>query len=136
MSFIDRSRSLEELDGQRWPDPPADATGLVKAIHALRKRPIKDLNPTEVQRLITQDVGIRWLLPIGVEILHDTAPNQARGGFYDDDLLSAVLKCQPKTWTTYPELVPKVKEILETLVDISPYIEDDTERFMRSIPQE
>lgn len=76
----DRSRSLEQLEGQRWPDPPEDTTSMVKNVHKLRRRPIGELQPHELARLIGQDVGLPWLLPVAVEILRDGAPRQAAGG--------------------------------------------------------
>ncbi|MFA3873757.1 contact-dependent growth inhibition system immunity protein [Streptomyces sp. MMCC 100] len=88
---VDPAQSVEQLEGQRWPDPPQDATSLVKAVHGLRRRPGGDLRPDELARPITQDVGLSWLLPLAVRILRDTAPAQAAGGWYDDDLLYAVV---------------------------------------------
>lgn len=129
-----RERSLEELEGQRWPDPPADATGLVRAVHRLRKRPIGSLTADELRRLIGQDVGLQWLLPLALEILRETAPAGAAGGFYDDDLLSAVLTRSPETWAAAPEMACEVKEILATLQDLSPYIQPEAEEFLRSLP--
>ncbi|MEU2367868.1 contact-dependent growth inhibition system immunity protein [Streptomyces pseudogriseolus] len=76
----DPTQSLERLQGQRWPEPPEDATSLVRAVHALRRRPVGDLRPEELARLITQDVGLPWLLPLAVRILRDTAPSQIAGG--------------------------------------------------------
>ncbi|MFF7799682.1 contact-dependent growth inhibition system immunity protein [Streptomyces olivaceus] len=54
---VDLAQSLDQLDGQRWPDLPRDATSLVKAVHELRRRPVGTLRPDELARLISQDVG-------------------------------------------------------------------------------
>jgi len=126
--------SLEELEGDRWPDPPADATGLVKAVHRLRRRPIGSLAAHELRRLIGQDVGLQWLLPLAIEILRETAPEEAEEGFYDDDLLSAVLTRDPEVWAAAPEMAREVKKILATLQDLSPYIQSEAEEFLRSLP--
>ncbi|WP_405700895.1 contact-dependent growth inhibition system immunity protein [Streptomyces sp. NBC_00069] len=128
-------QSLEELEGQRWNEPPSDATGLVKAIHALRRRPIGTLSATELARLIGQKVGLRWLLPLAVQILSDTAPNQARGGFYDDDLLTAVLTCGSATWATHPELATEVNKTIESLIDLSPYTQEAVAQFLKDLRQ-
>jgi hypothetical protein len=130
----DRERTLEELEGQRWPEPSPDATGLVKIVHALRKRPIGSLTVEEMRRLIGQDVGLPWLLPLALEILRETAPSQANGGFYDDDLLSAVLTRSPATWRAAPDLARDLKEILALLEDLSPYIEPDAQKFLEALP--
>lgn len=126
----DVQKSLEELDGERWGEPPAGSTGLVCAVHSLRKRPIGSLGATELARLIGQNVGTRWLLPLAVSILREDAPGQARGGFYDDDLLSAVLTCPPSVWDDQPRLLREMKQVLRSLVDLSVYVQEHADRFL------
>ncbi|MFD8431254.1 contact-dependent growth inhibition system immunity protein [Streptomyces coelicoflavus] len=131
---VDPAQSLEQLEGQRWPDPPKDATSLVKAVHELRRRPIGDLRPDELARLITQDVGLPWLLPLAVRILRDAAPAQAAGGWYDDDLLYAVVTRRPQVWEQSPDLARELKTAVETLVDLSRYVQDEVESFLEVSP--
>ncbi|CAM5228669.1 MULTISPECIES: contact-dependent growth inhibition system immunity protein [Streptomyces] len=102
----DPTQSLERFQGQRWPEPPEDATSLVRAVHAPRRRPVGDLRPEELARLITQDAGLPWLLPLAVRILRDTAPSQIAGGWYDDDLLYAVVTRKAQVWERFPECSP------------------------------
>ncbi|GAA2626791.1 MULTISPECIES: contact-dependent growth inhibition system immunity protein [Streptomyces] len=128
----ERNRTIEELEGDSWPEPPTESTSLVKAIHRLRKRPIGELTAYELGRLIGQDVGLRWTLPLAVEILHDSAPSQSEGGFYDDDLLSAVLTRRAETWADHPDLAREMREVLSLLADISPYIERDRAQFLKN----
>ncbi|MEU4009529.1 hypothetical protein [Streptomyces pseudogriseolus] len=45
---VDPTQSLERLEGQRWPEPPEDATSLVGAVHELRRRPVGDLEDADV----------------------------------------------------------------------------------------
>ncbi|MFI1780053.1 contact-dependent growth inhibition system immunity protein [Streptomyces rubiginosohelvolus] len=125
----DRSKTIEQLEGIEWPDPPSDGTGLVKAVHNLRKRPINLLTSWEMSRLIGQDVGIPWLLPAALEILRETAADQPLGGFYDDDLLTAVLTRRSPIWQSNPEWTANLKEIISLLEDISPSIREDVRRF-------
>ncbi|MCX4511495.1 contact-dependent growth inhibition system immunity protein [Streptomyces sp. NBC_01619] len=135
-STLDRQRSLEELEGHRWPEPPPDATGLVKAVHALRALPIGSLTVEELRRLIGQNVGVPFLLPLALESLRKTAPAQAEGGFYDDDLLSAVLTVNPAAWTRSPQFAQELKCIVASLRDVSPYIESDIQAFQRALPDD
>ncbi|MER0449587.1 contact-dependent growth inhibition system immunity protein [Streptomyces sp. Edi4] len=129
LSF-DRSRSIEDLEGVRWPNPPSDATTLVLAVHALRKSPISNLTVEQLARLITQDVGLPWLLPVGVEILQGEAAEGAAGGWFDDDLLTAVLTRNSSAWLETPELAEAIKNVLDMLGnELSPYLRDDADRF-------
>ncbi|MFD5709007.1 contact-dependent growth inhibition system immunity protein [Streptomyces pharetrae] len=59
--FFDKGKSIEELEGVRWPPPPSDSTSLVRGVHALRKRPVRELSVEDLRRLIGQDVGLPWL---------------------------------------------------------------------------
>ncbi|MFD9103146.1 contact-dependent growth inhibition system immunity protein [Streptomyces virginiae] len=128
----ERTATLEELEGDVWPEPPTDSTGLVKAVHRLRRVPLGELTPYELGRLIGQDTGLPWTLPLALEILRETAASQNEGGFYDDDLLSAALTRRPETWVAHPELAGELREILHLLTGLSPYIEHDRARFLQA----
>jgi hypothetical protein len=132
---VDPTQSLEQLEGQRWPDPPQDTTSLVKAVHELRRRPLGELRPDELARLITQDVGLPWLLPLAVRILRDTAPAQAAGGWYDDDLLYAVVTRGPQVWERFPDLARELKTAVETPADLSRHVRDEVGAFLSSLPE-
>ncbi|MFJ4778706.1 contact-dependent growth inhibition system immunity protein [Streptomyces sp. NPDC088762] len=128
----ERSRTLDELEGIRWPDPPLGSTGLVRTVHMLRRKPISELTAYELGRLIGQDVGLRWTLPLAIEILRDAASRQAEGGFFDDDLLSAVLTRSAEVWSAHPGLAAEVREVVGTLTDLSPYLESDVDGFRKA----
>ncbi|GGQ57131.1 contact-dependent growth inhibition system immunity protein [Streptomyces althioticus] len=132
---VDPTQSLERLEGQRWPEPPEDATSLVRAVHELRRRPVGDLRPDELARLITQDVGLPWLLPLAVRILRDTAPSQIAGGWYDDDLLYAVVTRKTQAWERFPDLARELKATVESLVDLSSYVREEAAAFCAAVPE-
>ncbi|MFJ9529167.1 hypothetical protein GTX53_18345 [Streptomyces sp. SID5594] len=127
---VDIQKPLEQLEGFEWPAPPDDATGFAKAAQSLYKRPIGSLNAHELSRLIGQDIGLPWLLPIAVKILRETVDDQHLTGFYDDDLLTAVLTRKSNVWRSHPHLVADLKEIIPLLKAISPYIQADIQGFL------
>lgn len=61
--------TLEDLEGQRRGDPPADATPLVVRCHRLRRMPVDDLTPDDVLCLLGQEIGVEHLLPIAREMV-------------------------------------------------------------------
>ncbi|MGW3246122.1 contact-dependent growth inhibition system immunity protein [Streptomyces sp. NPDC001070] len=130
---FDRGLSIETLEGDVWPDPPEASTGLVRSVHALRRRPVGTLTPWDLSRLIGQDVGLTFTLPLALEILRDTAPRQVESGFYDDDLLTAVLTRKTATWASFPGLAAEVEETLEMLTHLSPYIRQEVDRFRAAL---
>lgn len=109
---------------------------MVKNVHELRRRAIGKLAPDELARLIGQNVGLPWLLPLAVKILWDTAPNQAAGGWYDDDLLYAVVTRSPEVWADAPELAHDLKETVAVLTDLSRYVKREVEEFLASLPED
>ncbi|MET8168230.1 contact-dependent growth inhibition system immunity protein [Streptomyces sp. NPDC005329] len=71
---VDRSRSLDELERDRWQPPPPGATRLIATAHALRSRPVGTPTVEDLRLLIGQDIGLPVLLPLALEVLHDNPP--------------------------------------------------------------
>lgn len=130
---IDRNKSLEQLDGERWGEPPADATSLVRTVYEWRRRPIGTLEPHELARLLGQNVGLPWLLPPGVEIVREAA-KQPTGGFLDGDLLYALVTRSPEVWTANPEPALELKTAVSMLPELSRYVKQEVEAFLASAP--
>ncbi|MER5478982.1 contact-dependent growth inhibition system immunity protein [Streptomyces sp. NPDC002734] len=130
---VDTTRSLEELEGDRWPDPPSGSTALVRAVHALRKRPVRELAPEDMSRLITQDVGLRQLLPRALDHLRATAPREAGRFWLDDDLLFAVVTRRGEVWRDHPEWVRHLDDILRLLPELSPSLRPDVNAFRTAV---
>ncbi|WP_214105000.1 contact-dependent growth inhibition system immunity protein [Acrocarpospora catenulata] len=130
---MDRSRSLEELDRDRWPVPPADATRLVAAVYALRRRPIGALTVEDLRLLIGQDVGLPHLLPLALEVLRDNP--MAEGDMYEGDLLSAVVTRAPAAWSESLELKQELRVILLELADLPLDLQQKVDRFLGATPR-
>ncbi|MFF3361492.1 contact-dependent growth inhibition system immunity protein [Streptomyces misionensis] len=131
--FISKEKSIEELEGHRWPEPTGNSTSLVRGVHELRRRAIKDLSAEDLRRLVGQDIGLQWLLPVALDFLRATAPQEAETGWYDDDLLSAVLTRNAETWRNAPELARHLNETVNMLTDLSPYIREEVEAFRSAL---
>ncbi|WP_437046177.1 contact-dependent growth inhibition system immunity protein [Streptomyces sp. enrichment culture] len=132
---VDRTKSLEELDGERWGDPPADATSLVRTVYEWRRRPIGTLEPHELARLIGQDVGLPWLLPLGMELLREEAEKVAAGGFFDGDLLYAMVTRKPEVWMENLEIAHELKKTVSKLPEMSRYVKQEVDAFLASLPE-
>jgi hypothetical protein len=130
---VDTARSLEELEGVRWPDPPSATTSLVRAVHLLRKRPLRELSTEELSRLITQDVGLRWLLPPALDRLRARVPREVGQVWLEDDLLFAVVTRQREVWRDSPEWARHLDETLRMLPDLSPSLRRDVDAFHSAV---
>ncbi|WP_327180635.1 contact-dependent growth inhibition system immunity protein [Streptomyces sp. NBC_01334] len=125
---IDRSRSLEDLERDRWQAPPSDATRLISRVHALRSRPVGTLTVEDLRLLIRQDIGLAVLLPLAVEVLRDNP--LAEGHMGEGDLLRAVLTRNSAVWSAYPDPARQLTLIVGGLSDLSPDLRSEVERFI------
>ncbi|WP_416519800.1 contact-dependent growth inhibition system immunity protein [Streptomyces achromogenes] len=87
----------------------------------------------DLRRLIGQDVGLRWLLPVALDHLRETAPQEAATGWYDDDLLSAVVTRAESVWREQPRLARHLDETVRMLTDLSSHIRHEAEGFRAAL---
>ncbi|MET7853968.1 contact-dependent growth inhibition system immunity protein [Streptomyces avermitilis] len=131
---LNRDRSLEELEHDRWPAPAADATRLVATAHALRRRPVGELTVEDIRLLIGQDVGLPYLLPLALEALRDNP--MAEGDMYEGDLLSAVLTRNPAVWAASLGLGRELRAIVSQLTDLPPDLQQKVEGLVTALVEE
>jgi hypothetical protein len=81
-------KSLEELEGHSWGDPPGGATGLMERVHRLRTVKLKDLSGEDLSTLLGQREGAEWLVPLVLDVLKD---DPLAGDWYPGQLLLGVL---------------------------------------------
>ncbi|MER7495355.1 contact-dependent growth inhibition system immunity protein [Streptomyces pharetrae] len=74
-----------------------------------------------VRHLIGQDVGLPWLLPVALDFLRETAPEEALTGWYDDDLLSVVLTRKAPVWReSSPAWARHLNQTVGMLTELAP----------------
>jgi hypothetical protein len=110
MNFIDRDKTLTELEERDW-GPPTFDSQLVAMIHSLRYKPLGQFTIEELRICIGQYVGLKFLIPVAVEQLR--ADPLVEGGYYRGDLLAALLEIKPSFWSEHPGLHEMVAEIAE-----------------------
>ncbi|MEU0536887.1 contact-dependent growth inhibition system immunity protein [Amycolatopsis tolypomycina] len=111
--MINPSRSLEQLEGDSWGAPPADATRLISTAYALRRKPVGDLSAEDLRLLLGQHIGVETLVPLALTMLEDDP--LAEGDFYPGDLLVAVLKAPATHWPAHPGDLDRVRRVVEAL---------------------
>ncbi|MFI6040585.1 contact-dependent growth inhibition system immunity protein [Nocardia sp. NPDC051321] len=105
--------SVEQIEETSWPDPPADATRLIKTVHALRRKPIRELTPEDLRVLIRQHEGIQALLPRALDLL--TQDPLTEGDYYPGDLLVAILEIPSNNWSKNSPPAASIAEILQKI---------------------
>jgi hypothetical protein len=110
----DESRSLEEIENDRWGDPPADATRLISTAHTLRTRPVGALDAEGLRLLISQQIGLDTLVPLALD--HVEHNPLAEGDFYPGDLLDALMRHVPQSyWQAHEDQRARVRAVAEAL---------------------
>ena len=93
---MNSSRTIEQLEATPWPDPSCDAPPYIHRCHALRRVPIEQLTAGDLRALITQDVGLKYLMPIAVRLL--TSNPLLESEYYPGDLLCATMGVGADFW--------------------------------------
>jgi hypothetical protein len=101
MLDFDRSKSLQELDGEDWSEPNFDSH-LVVSCHRLRRLPVRDLSAGDLRMLIGQQIGLRYLVPVALGHLQNDPLTE--GDYYPGDLLTTVLRADSCFWLEHAEL--------------------------------
>jgi CDI immunity proteins len=106
-------QSLEEIEGDVWGDPPADATRLTATVHELRRRPVDRLGIEDLRVLIAQQVGREVVVPLALARLEENP--LAEGDFYPGDLLVAVLRVPQAYWRSHPDEAARLRTIVDSV---------------------
>jgi hypothetical protein len=128
MKQFDRSKSLQQLEGEDWGEPTYHSH-LVKECHRLRRVPLCDFTVEDLRIMIGQDIGLEYLVPLALERLQ--AEPYAEGDFYPGDLLVDVLHSDAQFWRRRQELRQQLVALTERAIGsamILPVNAGETER--------
>ena len=107
------TRSIEQIEATRWPDPTAGASQLVRRCHELRRMPLGRLGVEDLRVLVAQDVGTETVLPMALGMLRFVP--LLEGDYYPGDLLVAVLRRPDTYWATHRIEADLLREALARL---------------------
>ena len=68
MSEFDRSKTLQELEGEDWAEPEYESH-LVTNAHRLHRVPLREFTVEDLRFMIGQQFGLPYLIPIALEHL-------------------------------------------------------------------
>lgn len=120
-------QTLEQLENDYWKAPEQFPTGMVKEIYSLRQKPLNEFDSNDIRLLISQNVGLDYLVPKAIDILKTDILEEAL--YFPGDLLMALLQVNDDYWIKNK----KNKNILVSLVsDFNPsqYMEALTEEII------
>ncbi|WP_153348584.1 contact-dependent growth inhibition system immunity protein [Nocardia aurantia] len=106
-------RTLENIDGHIWGDPPVDATRLMKKVYSLRRKQIHAMTAEDLRVLLGQRENISVLVPRALALLEGNPLVQ--GDFYPGDLLVAALQVSDDYWSRHSDMAARLGNIIEQL---------------------
>ncbi len=134
----DTLRSLAEMEGNESLEPLSPPEGAKSSVstgcEALFQKPIADLSIEDIRLLLSQDIGIRFLIPLAIEHLRNNAFAQC--AYYPGDLLSAVMRIPPEFWAKHEETYWEVSEIASGLLPTLKKLEEEIQKFQERIGQQ
>lgn len=113
-------KSLEELENNKWGEPKEDDTNLVSKCLKLRRIPIQDLDEEDLRILISQNIGLKFLVPLALEVLQE---NPLACGDMDEGSLLKCLIMANNYWEKDEENLCLVLQIAHGLENIDDYFE-------------
>ena len=114
-------KSLEELENDYW-DKPGYKSYVVTTCFAARKKPLSELSNEEIRLLIGQKLGLKYLLPLAIDLLKTDPLIEVT--FFPGDLLYQLLKLDFKDWIDNKE---ERDSLLKIVINNRSKIEENTE---------
>jgi hypothetical protein len=121
MNDFDRTKSLQQLEGQDWGEPTYDSH-LVTECHRLHRLPLGEFTPESLRIMIGQQIGLRQLIPLALELLGEDP--FVSGDYYEGDLLEAVLRADSRFWISSPDLRSEAGRIAQRALLLLPSLEE------------
>jgi len=91
-----KNATIELLENDYWISPSIFPTDLVRKVFLLRKKSLSDLGSNDLRILISQNVGLKYVVSIAIETLEKNLLEEAF--YYPGDLLVAVLDIPTDYW--------------------------------------
>lgn len=111
------TKSIEQLEKEIWKNPSEFPTDLVEKCYRYRKISIAKLTDEQIRLLISQKIGIEYLIGIALEKLERNILTEC--DFYEGDLLMAVSSLPTEFWNenqaeflTFKSLVERNSELI------------------------
>jgi len=104
------SKSIESLEKDSW-NLPEFESDMVTRCYQLRKIQLKDFQIEDLRLMISQEIGLTFLIPLALERLNENILEE--GDYYEGDLLKAVLTADIEYWKIEKENWSKMQIIFE-----------------------
>jgi len=104
------SKSLESLEKDYWGEPDYGSY-LVTTTYKLRKKQLKDYEIEDLRIMISENIGLKYLIPLAILILDKDI--LAEGDFYEGDLFYSVIESDKEYWEIEIDNWKKLCQVFE-----------------------
>lgn len=112
------TKSIEQLENDIWKNPFEFPADMVEKCYHFRKISIAELTNEQIRLLISQQIGVEYLIGIALEQLERNILTEC--DFYEGDLLVAVSSLPTKFWNenqteflTFKNIVEQNSELIK-----------------------
>ncbi|MEC7782157.1 MAG: contact-dependent growth inhibition system immunity protein [Bacteroidota bacterium] len=113
------TKSIEQLENDVWENPSKFPSDMIERCYRYRKISIAELTKKQIKLLISQKIGIEYLVEIAIEKLEWDILTECE--FYKGDLLMAIFNLPTKFWSenkadflTFTRLVEQNSDLIKS----------------------
>lgn len=120
-------KSIAELERRHWPKLGPDASHFHRRCYDAVTKPISELSVADLRLLISQDIGLEFVLPIALAIVEKEPLLESE--HFRGDLLTAILAASKNFYQEHPEICARVEKLLAIVpaaLDTLDHIDFDT----------
>lgn len=111
-----KNQSIEQLENDIWKTPANFSSSMIEKCHGYRKISISKLTVEQLRLLISQKIGVKYLIGIAIEKLNRDI--LSGGDLYEGDLLMAVSNLTLDFWSIHRTEYQSLKKIVELNSDL------------------
>lgn len=112
------TKSIEQLEKDIWKNPSKFPTDMIEKCYRYRKISIAELTNEQIRLLISQKIGVKYLIGIALEKLERNILTEC--DFYKGDLLIAISSLPTEFWNdnkteflTFKNIVERNSELIK-----------------------
>ncbi len=110
---LDLEASIQHLEGSDWGEARFGSP-LVRACHTLRRKKLRDLTGEDLRLGIGQQVGLRYLVPLALELLRGNVFVSIT--YFDGDLLANMLNIPGEFWDAHNDWRAEARALAEQYI--------------------
>jgi hypothetical protein len=113
---MSKDLTLEQLENDVWTET-AFPSKIVESCYSYRKIPLLSLTVEPFRLLISQRIGLMYLVPLALDVLSSNI--LAEGDLYEGDLFTSVAGLPLTFWQEHPELFLRFNQLKAENEDIT-----------------